>query len=400
MMSQSPDHKKFSSILLGSAFLMATSAIGPGFITQTTVFTGQLGTSFGFVILCSVLIDIVVQLNIWRIVSVSGLRANDLSNNFLRGSGHLLSALVVIGGLAFNIGNIAGAALGLQVLAGLDLWLGALISVFIALFIFWYREAGSAMDVFSKTLGVLMILLMVFVVIVSRPPILEAVHHTFIPTKIDTTTILILVGGTVGGYISFAGAHRLIDAGISGPRNVKAVSRNSVKGILIASAMRVLLFLAALGVVSSGGILDPGNPAASVFQLSAGEIGYRIFGIVLWCAAITSVVGSAYTSVSFLKNIPAVNRNYRLTVSLFIILSASIFLIVGRPVNVLIIVGALNAFILPIALTILLLVSQKSKWMGTYKHPTWLVVTGWIVMTALLGLSVKTILFDLPDLWK
>ena len=29
------------SVLLGAAFLMATSAIGPGFLTQTTVFTGN-----------------------------------------------------------------------------------------------------------------------------------------------------------------------------------------------------------------------------------------------------------------------------------------------------------------------------------------------------------------------
>ena len=45
-------------ILLGAAFLMATSAIGPGFLTQTVVFTGQLGASFGFAILVSVLFDL------------------------------------------------------------------------------------------------------------------------------------------------------------------------------------------------------------------------------------------------------------------------------------------------------------------------------------------------------
>ena len=42
----------------GAAFLMATSAIGPGFLTQTAVFSWQLAGSFGFVILLSVLLDI------------------------------------------------------------------------------------------------------------------------------------------------------------------------------------------------------------------------------------------------------------------------------------------------------------------------------------------------------
>lgn len=56
------------SVLLGAAFLMATSAVGPGFLTQTTVFTQTLAASFGFVILLSILLDIGVQLNVWRIM--------------------------------------------------------------------------------------------------------------------------------------------------------------------------------------------------------------------------------------------------------------------------------------------------------------------------------------------
>lgn len=66
--------------VLGAAFLMATSAIGPGFLTQTGTFTNTLLASFGFVILLSILLDIGAQLNIWRIVVVSGKRAQDISN--------------------------------------------------------------------------------------------------------------------------------------------------------------------------------------------------------------------------------------------------------------------------------------------------------------------------------
>src|SRR3954466_13688189 len=83
---------------LGAAFLMANSSIGPGFLTQTTVFTQQLMTSFGFVILVSVLLDIGAQLNTWRILTVSGMRAQDLSNSLLPGLGYFLSVLVILGG--------------------------------------------------------------------------------------------------------------------------------------------------------------------------------------------------------------------------------------------------------------------------------------------------------------
>ena len=60
------------SALAGAAFLMATSAIGPGFLTQTAVFTGQLGASFGFAILASIAIDLVAQLAIWRTLVSAG----------------------------------------------------------------------------------------------------------------------------------------------------------------------------------------------------------------------------------------------------------------------------------------------------------------------------------------
>lgn len=392
--------KSRASVLLGSAFLMATSAIGPGFITQTTVFTETLRTSFGFVILCSILLDIVVQLNIWRIVSVSGMRGHDLANAYLPGTGYVLSGLIVAGGLAFNIGNVAGAGLGLQVLFGVELWQGVLISAVLALVLFWFKEAGRALDLFSKLLGIVMILLMIYIVYKSHPPVGEALVHTVSPRVIDTTAIIVLVGGTVGGYISFAGVHRLLDEGIAGPAHVREVSQSSVKGILLASAMRILLFLAALGVVTAGGAIDAGNPAASVFRLAAGDVGYRIFGLVLWCAAITSVAGSAYTSVSFLHSFhPFFDRYRRYIITFFIIFSAAIFLVIGRPVKVLVIVGALNAFVLPLALGIVLLASRRKTLMGTYQHPLWLVVAGWIAVALVVWMGFRTIVSDLAGLW-
>lgn len=382
------------SALLGAAFLMATSAIGPGFITQTTVFTQQLLTSFGFVILCSILLDIAAQLNIWRIIAVSGLRAQDVANNLLPGAGYFLALLVMCGGLAFNIGNVAGAGLGLNVLFGIDVLTGAVISGVISILLFWFKNAGIAMDWFAKILGFVMIALTLYVAISSHPPLTETLYRSFIPEKINTTAIVTLVGGTVGGYISFAGAHRLLDAGIKGKEQLPQVTRSSVNAILLASTMRILLFLAALGVVVSGGILDSSNPAASVFQIAAGSIGYKIFGVVLWSAAITSVIGSAYTSVSFVKTFhPWLEVNSRAIITGFILFSTIIFAIIRQPpVKVLIVVGALNGFILPLALVLILLASMKYRIVGDYKHPAWMSMAGWIVVIAMTWMGIRTIL--------
>ena len=385
------NNKKFTSPLIAAAFLMATSAIGPGFLTQTAVFTNRLLASFGFVILISILLDIGAQLNIWRILCASGKRAQDIANEVIPGAGHVLTILVAVGGLAFNCGNLAGAGLGLNVLTGWDAKLGALISAVITIFVFVNKESLKWMDAFAKILGIVMILLTVYVVIASNPPISNAVYESFLPKKIDFMAIITLVGGTVGGYISFAGAHRLIDAGKTGTENINAVSKSAVSAILLASTMRVLLFLAALGVVSKGIALNADNPAADVFQQAAGWIGYKMFGIVMWSAAITSVVGSAYTSVSFLKSIhPLIIRKEAMVLTLFVLISLTVFIAIGQPVKILVTVGALNGFILPIALLLIIAASYNKNIVGTYQHPLWLKLFGWMVMIASLFLSIRS----------
>lgn len=198
-----------------------------------------------------------------------------------------------------------------------------------------------------------------------------------------------MVGGTVGGYISFAGAHRLLDAGISGEASLPQVTRSSVTGIIITTVMRFVLFLAALGVVWHAGKLDNNNPAGSIFQIAAGNLGYRFFGFVMWCASITSVVGASYTSVSFFKTLhPAIEKNQQLIISLFIIASTLIFIAAGNPVTLLIVAGGLNGLILPVALAVILIASIKTKIVGNYKHPLWMQIAGWMIVLAMVYMGV------------
>ncbi len=318
------EKKKSGGALLGAAFLMATSAIGPGFLTQTATFTGQYQESFGFVILVSVILAAIAQLNIWRVLCVTGLRGQDVSNKVLPGLGYLVSILIVFGGL----------------------------------------------------------------------PVGSALKNTFVPEAGATNlipAILTLLGGTVGGYITFSGAHRLIDAGITGEKNLKEINKSSVMGMIIATIVRIFLFLAVLGVVVKGVTLDAANPAADAFKQGAGEIGYRFAGLVLLCAAITSIIGAAYTSVSFLKTFSkSIEENENKVIIGFIIISTAIMFILGNPAVLLVLAGAVNGLILPITLAICLIAAHKKSIMGeNYHHPVVLTILGVIVviLTAYLGVT-------------
>ena len=375
--------------LLGAMFLMATSAIGPGFITQTTVFTAQIGAAFAFAILASILIDIAVQMNVWRVIGVTGLRAQELGNKVLPGVGWFLSGLVFLGGVVFNIGNIAGTGLGANAMMGVDPKIGGAVSAVVAILIFLSKKAGMALDRIVVLLGAVMILLMIYVAIVAAPPLGEALKNTFLPETVDFLIITTLVGGTVGGYITYAGAHRMLDSGATGIRHVKEITRSSILGILTTGLMRVLLFLAILGVVAGGTVLSSNNMAAEAFGAAAGEIGLRMFGVVLWAAAITSVIGAAFTSVSFITSSRTPERKRNLITVAFIAGCAIVYIFLGQaPQQLLIFAGAFNGLILPVGFAVLLWVAWRRRdLMHGYAYPKWLLLVGaaaWI-LTVFLG---------------
>lgn len=376
--------KSRRSSLISAIFLMATSAIGPGFITQTATFTVTLGAAFAFGILASIVIDFIVQQNIWRVVTLTKMHSSEIANATIPGSGYLLAILVIFGGLIFNIGNIAGAGLGLNALVGLDPKWGGLISALLAIYIFSSRKASTFIDRLIIGLGVVMIGLTLFVAIASNPPVGEALRQSVLPDTVDFAMITTIVGGTVGGYICYAGAHRLLDKGAVGIENIKVVSSAATKGILVVGLMRYILFLAILGVVASGVTIDisghAANPASQAFQAAAGNFGLRIFGLILWAAALTSVIGAAYTSMSFLTAFKSsiTERQRNVATIIFIAVSLIVYLSMGTaPAALLVFAGGFNGLILPIGLTLFVYIGWKrSDLMSGYHYPCWLLWSG------------------------
>lgn len=405
MKRKSLKEKKYSerqsSMLIGAALLMATSAIGPGFLTQTAVFTEQYAFDLSLIILLTMIVTLFAQLNIWRILVVSGKRGQDVANAAVPGLGYFISLLIFIGGIAFGMGNIAGTGMGLSVLFGMDVRVGAIISTAICIVIFIVKEFEKAMDRFVQVLACIMFLLMLYVAVVSQPPIKEVAYRTVVPEGFDFMPFTTLMGGTVGGYITFSGAHRLLDGGLKGVESVKKATDSATFGIVSSGIMRYLLFFAVLGVVIKGIKLDPINPAATPFLIVAGDTGYKIFGLVFWCASVTSVVGCSFTSVSFIRSyFRVIDKNFSKTIICFILLTTTAFVLIGQPVTLLVFAGAINGLILPFTLGATLIASRNKKIVGeNYRHPTWLIMGGIIVLVITAYAGIRS-LSSIGALWK
>ena len=403
--------KPSRSVLFGAAFLMATSAIGPGFLTQTSTFTAQHGAALALVIVLAIIMDMTAQVNIWSVVTVSNMRAQDVANKLLPGLGVIIAILVAIGGLAFNVGNVGGVALGFNAMIGLDQKVGAVVAGCLGIIIFINKNAKTIMDKVATVLAAIILVTVLVVAIISEPPLGEVgkglVNFNYLldPETNMFTALTTLLGGSCGGYIAFSGAHRLLDAGISGPENIGHVRKSVLQGCGTSGAVRILLFLAVLGTCMSGtqwlaenakiitDAANGGNPAAEAFRLAAGDLGYRLFGLCLFSAGVSSVVGAAYTSVSFLKTLhPFIAKYERQFVVGFIAFSTLMMVIVGNAAALLIIAGAFNGLILPVTLGVMLFAGHKTRIVGTeYKHPMWLTILGAIVVVIALYSGIQAV---------
>ena len=396
MSNNAPAKKASASVLFGAAFLMATSAIGPGFLTQTSKFTAQYGAPLIMVVLCAIIMDITAQMNIWSIIGVSGMRAQDIANKLLPGLGVFLAIIVSIGGLAFNVGNVGGVALGFNAMIGLPEKVGAVVAGCLGIIIFLNKNAKTIMDKVATVLAAVILVTVLVVAIISKPPMGDVASGLVAFDKFPTMFVVLttLLGGSCGGYIPFSGAHRLVDAGVEGAGNFR---KSVTQGVLTSGVVRILLFLAVLGVcgMAAGNadqIINASNPAAEAFKLAAGNLGYRLFGLCLFSAGISSVVGAAFTSVSFLKTLhPFIAKNEKWFVVGFIAFSTGMMVILGGAATLLIIAGAVNGLILPISLGTMLAASKSKKIVGDYKHPTWLFVLGLVVVVISGYVGIKAV---------
>lgn len=391
-----PAAKASMSVLFGAAFLMATSAIGPGFLTQTSKFTAQYGAPLIMIILCAIVMDITAQMNIWSIIGVSGMRAQDIANKLLPGLGIFLAVIVAIGGLAFNVGNVGGVALGFNAMIGLPEKVGAVVAGCLGIIIFLNKNAKTIMDKVATVLAAVILITVLVVAVISKPPMGEVAKGAVAFDKFPTMFVVLttLLGGSCGGYIPFSGAHRLVDAGVQGAGNFR---RSVLQGVCTSGVVRILLFLAVLGTCglaagNAAQIIDASNPAAEAFKLAAGDFGYRLFGLCLFSAGVSSVVGAAFTSVSFLKTLhPFIMKNEKWFVVGFIAFSTLMMVIVGNAAQLLIIAGAVNGLILPISLTCMLAASRSKKIVGDYKHPMWLTILGVVVILVSGYVGIKAV---------
>ena len=75
-------------------------------------------------------------------------------------------------------------------------------------------------------------------------------------------------------------------------------------------------------------------------------------------------------------------------------------MLVGKPAQLLILAGAVNGLILPVALAIVLVAAATPRLMRGYRHPRWMLAAGWVVVAVMGVLSLPVLLEQVSGLLR
>ncbi|QNL44643.1 divalent metal cation transporter [Oscillibacter hominis] len=379
---------------LGAALVAATTQVGPGFTTQSALFSAQYLGAFFLCIIAALALDIITQANVYRILCFTRKRGQEVAAAIHPVVGYLLTAIVVFGICVFQFSNVSGTGLGMSALFGTSTAVSTVLCGLIAMAVFLSRSANKIINILAQVLGAVLILTALILVFMAKPPVGE------IPSQIagaDVSSLLLptitILGSVCGGYGAYIGSHRLLDSGVSGAENYYLYKRTQLLGTTTVYVLRVLLVLVTFGAVMHGATIDMANPAPSSYQAVAGMFGYRLYGAVILAAGTTTILGAAAIFLSFTKtHFKWIAAHERQSAILFIGICTVVDVFLGQPVNLLVAAGSINSLVLPFTMLVMLIASHSKRIMGEdYRHPVWMTVGAAVVFVAAAYLSTKNI---------
>ena len=356
------------TISMGAAFMSAMVTVGPALITQISNFTRDLGGSIFLAIVFAAVLIYFSEVSIWRMTAGSNQYFQDLSDRLLPGLGRLLSLLIVICSFIFNVGNVAGSSVGASSLTDLPERAGVLLGLLVSAVLFLSKNSLKIMNVVSQVFGAVFILVMLYTVLQYPVPFGKIFAASIRPDDAAGLfyPILSLVGTGLGGYAVFIGAHSLIDQGLGGAERLREISAFAGVGVGAGTLMRLLLFTAVFSVVSGASLASDGsNTLLSVFRVLLPGFGTQVYGLIMTVTSLSCIIFCTYATSGFVRSAFRLRDTDLRKIELgFLLSSGAAALVFGRPVRLLMIVGALTGLSIPLVLLIAILY--------VFRHPTML----------------------------
>ncbi|HEX3158422.1 MAG TPA: Nramp family divalent metal transporter [Gemmatimonadaceae bacterium] len=358
---------------LGPGALVTAAFIGPGTVTTCTLAGVQFGTALLWALLFATLGTIILQEMSARLGTVAGVGLGDaVRAHFVAPLPRLLAtgliaAAIGVGNAAYQTGNLLGAALGAQVVAGGSMRAWVLGLAIAASALLW---RGSYRVLERVLVGMVIVMSVVFLATaMSLPGDLTAiVRDALRPTMPAGSAIVALglVGTTIVPYNLFlhASAARLRFQG-------EGALGEARLDLVVAIALGGLVSMAIVVTAAASGATSVPSAAAMATQLEPllGSWARHFFGMGLLAAGLTSAITAPLAAGYALAGAfgwPADLRDRRLRLTWgLVMLTGTAFALAGvRPLPAIVFAQAANGLLLPAIAVFLLVVLNDRQLLG------------------------------------
>ena len=392
---------------IGPGALVAAAFIGPGTVTACTM----AGANFGYALLWALVFAIIATIILQEMSARLGIMTQKGLGEILRESFEtsiwkypLITLIIValyVGNAAYEGGNLSGAALGVQAIAGEgeNTFRAAVAFLFITAALLLWNGSYKRLEKILIALILLMAIAFVATFIIVKPDLFAMAKGLVVPSLPEGSlmTVIALIGTTVVPYNLFLHASavksRWSGAGDLANARADAVITIGLGGLItiaIASTVAASIFGTGLQITGAGDMAKQFEPLFGSYSRYFLGIGLLAAGL---SSAITAPLATAYavSEILGLKGGMA-SKQFRL-ISLSVATIGVILALTGiKPLTIIMFAQFANGLLLPIVASFLLHAMNRKDLLGKYANTLTANLLGGAVVLITTGLGIRLIL--------
>lgn len=383
---------------LGPAFIVSVAYIDPGNFATNISGGSVFGYSLLWVILCSNLMAIFLQINSAKLGIATGKNLSVMCGQvFKRKTNWMLWVVTCIAAIATTMAEFLGGTLGFYLLFGIPLPIASVLTAVVTFGIIYMQKYGQ--KVVEKIITVLVAVICVSYAVeifLAKPDWAEIGIHVLLPELPNGQAVLLAVGmlgATVMPHVIYLHSqlvqHRNGDTTVKGKkRHLKMEKADVVIAMNIAFVVNAAMVIVSAAVFfSKGMIVDSIEQAHRSLEPLLGQLSSGAFGIALLASGFSSSAVGAMAGETMLDGFV----NIKLPVNvrrLITMLPAMAIVILGvNPMKALVLSQVSLSFALPFAIIPLLLITNRKDIMGAFVNKRVTKILGFVIAALIIGLN-------------
>ena len=388
---------------IGPGALVAAAFIGPGTVTACTL----AGANFGFALIWAlafatvatvILQSMAARLGVVGRMGLGEAMVSGATNPLLKwGAAGLVLATLAVGNAAYESGNLAGGALGLDALFGARADTASKAHILVVAGI-----AGAAL-LYGKykflehiLIGLVLLMSLAFAgSFILVKPDLGALAAGFVPAipEDGLLTTVAIIGTTIVPYNLFLHAAAARDRWQGGEADLQAATSDTRLSIGLGGLVSIFILATAASTLFTSEIaVTNAADMAIALEPIAGTGARALIGIGLFAAGLTSAITAPMaTAYAVTELVPALQAKralaFRAVALSILAIGLSAALTGIRPIDLILFAQMANGLLLPIVAIFLLIAMNRTSLLGEHTNGRLanLLGAGVVAITVLLG---------------